>query len=487
MDFPILLDRGSAVPLQRQLYLGIRQAILSGRLAPGRRIPSTRALAEALEISRTTTALAYELLVDEGYLEPSGGSGTYVCSSLPEIHLEAERTALDGSAAEAGLRLSRFGGQVAAMPGPPDPPGPSFYDFSQGCPALEDFPMALWMRLVARHARKGEKAVLGYGPDPQGHRPLREAIADYLRRSRAVKCGTDQVVVVSGTQQAIQLALRILVEPGGAVAMEDPGYLAARRAFQAHGASILPLPAGGRGLDLDPLDRPAGARCRLVYVTPSHQFPTGSVLDLPRRLRLLAWAQKRRAAVLEDDYDSEFRFRGRPLPAMQGLDTAGVVLYAGTFSKVLFPAVRLGYIVVPPSLARTFTLAQWIMCREPSSLLQRALADFIQEGHLERHIRRMRAIYAERRDALVASLGRHFGGRLEILGDESGMHLTARFETALGDEELTRRAAAAGVVLPSAAGLHLGASPGGRFIFGFAAMSPARIREGVRRLAAIGL
>jgi GntR family transcriptional regulator/MocR family aminotransferase len=486
MDFPILLDRGSAVPLQRQLYLAIRTAILSGRLAPGRRIPSTRALAGTLEISRTTAALAFERLAGEGYLEPSSGSGTYVCSSLPDVR-EAEPAIKGKDTTGAGLRLSRWSSQVAALADLPRASGPSVYDFSPGCPALEAVPMALWLRLVARHARVGEAAVLDYGSDPQGHGPLREAIAAYLRRSRAVQCGADQVVVVSGTQQAIQLALRVLVEPGETVAMEDPGYLAARKAFQAHGARILPLPAEDRGLDLGPLERTGADRCRMVYVTPSHQFPTGWVMSLPRRLELLEWCRRHRTAVLEDDYDSEFRFRGRPLPAMQGLDAAGVVLYAGTFSKVLFPALRLGYLVVPPALARTFTLAQWVMSREPSALLQRALADFIQEGHLERHIRRMRSLYAERREALVASLRRHFQGRLEILGDECGMHLMARFATDLSDGEVVRRATAAGVVLPPAARLHLTPGPAGRFLFGYAGMSPARIREGVRRLAAIGL
>jgi GntR family transcriptional regulator/MocR family aminotransferase len=363
----------------------------------------------------------------------------------------------------------------------------ALYDFSPGCPSLEDFPTACWLRLLARHARRAQTSVLDYAPDPQGLAALRESIAAYLRRSRAVKCEPGQVIVVSGTQQAIQLALRLFVEPGETVAMEDPGYLAARKAIQAHGAQILPLPVDARGLDLAPLESPQAARCRLVYVTPSHQFPTGTVLDLPRRLQLIAWAQRAGTAVLEDDYDSEFRFKGRPLPAMQGLDPAGVVLYSGTFSKVLFPAIRLGYLVVPPALAPVATRAMWTMSREPSSLHQWALNDFILEGHLDRHLRRMRALYAARREALVESLAQRFGSRVEILGDEGGMHLSVRFDTPLADAEVTRRAAARGVVLPALAQLHLQAGPGHQFILGFAGMSPARIREGVKRLAAAGL
>jgi GntR family transcriptional regulator / MocR family aminotransferase len=487
MDLPILLARPSEIPLQRQIYLEIRKAILAGQLRPRVRVPSTRALAEALEVSRTTTALAYEQLMGEGYLTASSGSGTYVCAQLPDLCLEAGQPSAGGSHAGTRLRLSEYGRRLAESPRLAAPPCEAPYDFSLGCPSLEEFPMAIWMRLLARHARRAESAVLDYAPDPQGHPPLRAAIAAYLGRSRAVKCDAGQVVVVSGTQQAINMCLQVLVEPGGTVAMEDPGYFAARRAFQAYGARILPLPVGAGGLDLDPLDGPEGAACRMVYVTPSHQFPTGTVMDPTRRLRLLAFCRGRGAAVFEDDYDSEFRFRGRPLPAMQGLDEAGVVLYAGTFSKILFPAFHMGYLVVPQSLAETFTKAQWVTSREPSSLQQWALADFILEGHLERHIRRIRALYAGRRDALVENLQHYFGTRVEILGDEGGMHLTARFETRMPDSEVLRKAAAVGIILPALADRCMVPGRPHGFVFGFARMSPARIREGVRRLAELGL
>lgn len=486
MDVPILLDRSSATPLQRQIYLEFRKAILSRRLVPGQRVPSTRALSEALGVSRTTSALAYEQLASEGYLVGTTGSGTCVARSLPDFCLEDEAASKKNWRGVA-LRLSAYGRTVEAMPRLSAAGGGTLYDFSPGCPSLDGFPMACWLRLLARHSRRAQTEVLDYAPDPQGLGALRESVAAYLRRSRAVKCEADQVIVVSGTQQAIQLVLRLFVDPGETVAMEDPGYLAARRAFQAHGARVLPLPAGDHGLDLSPLEGPGAAACRLVYVTPSHQYPTGTVMDLARRLQLVAWGQRTGTAVLEDDYDSELRFKGRPLPAMQGLDSAGVVLYSGTFSKVLFPAIRLGYLVVPPALAPTVTQAMWTMSREPSSLHQWALNDFILEGHLDRHIRRMRTLYATRREALVESLTRQFGGRVEILGDEGGMHLTALFHTDLADGEVARRAAARGVVLPSMDKLHLGKSPGHRFILGFSGMSPARLREGVKRLAATGL
>jgi GntR family transcriptional regulator/MocR family aminotransferase len=480
MDFPILLDPAGPLPLHRQLYRELRQAILAGRLAPGQRLPSTRALARQLEVSRSTAALGYEQLVSEGYLEAARGSGTFVPHTLPAAPPAAPRR----PAPAPGPRLSRFGRRVAAEGGEDAPVPPSFYDFSPGCPSLEDFPRAPWSRLLARHARRAEPELLDYGPDPRGHGPLREAIADYLRRSRAVRCAADQVLVLSGTQQALDLALRLLVEPGETVAMEDPGYPGARRAILAHGARILPLPAGDAGLDLAPLERPGA--CRLAYLTPSHQFPTGSVLDLPGRLRLLAWARERGTALLEDDYDSEFRYRGRPLPAMQGLDPEAPVLYAGTFSKVLAPALHLAYLVVPPALAEVAARARRLTSREPSALEQAALADFIREGHLERHVRRMRGVYARRREALVESLLRHFGAGVTILGDAGGMHLMVRFRDGRDDAARVRRAAAAGVVLPAMARYHLGPAPPGGFILGFAGLSPARIREGVRRLAAGG-
>lgn len=487
MDLPILLARSSDVSLQCQIYLEIRKAILDGQLPPRVRVPSTRALAKALEVSRTTTALAYEQLVSEGYLTASSGSGTYVCASLPRLGLEADRKGPGRYPDGTGLRLTDYGRRLAESPRLAAPLREAPYDFSLGYPSLEAFPMAIWLRLLARHGRRAESAVLDRARDPQGHLPLREAIAAYLGRFRAVKCDAGQVVVVSGTQQAINMCLQLLVEPGGTVAMEDPGYFAARRAFQAYGARILPLPVGAGGLDLDPLDGPEGEACRMVYVTPSHQFPTGTVMDLAHRLRLLAFCQGRGVAVFEDDYDSEFRFRGRPLPAMQGLDEAGVVLYAGTFSKILFPSFHMGYLVVPQSLAETFTKAQWVTSREPSSLQQWALADFIREGHLERHIRRMRTLYASRRDALVESLGHHFGTRVEILGDEGGIHLTARFDTRMPDPEVIRKSAAAGIILPALADRCMVPGPAHGFVFGYGRMSPARIREGVRRLAELGL
>jgi len=481
MDFPLLLDPDSPLALHRQVYLGIRGAILSGRLTRGQRLLSSRALAGLLEISRTTATLACEQLVGEGYLETRRGSGTYVCASLPEEYLaplDAPDRDLNPAVRPA---LSGFGRRLGGL-GDPGGPRNLPYDFAPDRPALDEFPMALWSRLLARQCRAASPKLLAYAADPAGYAPLREAVADYLRRSRAVRCQADQVIVLSGAQQAIDVALRVLVDPGETVAMEDPGYPGARRAFLAHGARILPLPVGKDGLDLAGLKR---SPVRLAYVTPSHQYPTGVVLDLAHRLELLTWARERGAMVFEDDYDSEFRYQGRPLPAMQGLDGAGAVLYAGTFSKALFPGLRLGYLVAPAALVGPLTRAVALTSRQAPVLEQGALADFIREGHLDGHLRRMRTLYGVRREALVEALDRCFGNRVAILGASGGMHLMARFSAARPDGELVRRAAELGVGLVPAAGFHLAPAPGSGFILGFSALTPARIREGVRRLATL--
>ena len=481
MDFPLLLDPDSPLPLHQQVYRGIRGAVLSGRLSRGQRLPSTRALAALLEISRTTATLACDQLVSEGYLEARRGSGTYVCAQLPEDYLAPALPDREGQEAVRPT-LSGYGRRLEGLGCPEFPAKGLPYDFSPGRPALDAFPMDIWSRLLTRQCREGGTGLLGYAEDPAGHAPLREALADYLRRSRAVRCEADQVIVVTGCQQAIDLAARVLVDPGATVALEDPGYPKARRSFLAHGARIQPLPVGDDGLELAGLKT---SRPRLVYLTPSHQYPTGLVLDLPRRLELLTWAGEAGALIFEDDYDSEFRFGGRPLPAMQGLDGAGTVLYSGTFSKVLFPALRLGYLVAPRALAGPLSRALGLLSRQPPTLEQATLADFIREGHLERHLRRMRTLYGARREALVEALAAAFGDRVSILGAEGGMHLLARFVTQRKDQELVRLAAELGVALTPASGYYLDPAPSSGFIFGFAALTPARIREGIRRLATV--
>ena len=349
-------------------------------------------------------------------------------------------------------------------------------------PALDAFPFDVWQKITTRHWRRPQRDLLGYG-DPAGHRPLREAIASYLGAARAVRCRPEQVIVVAGTQQAIDLVARVLLDPGDSVWVEDYGYLAARGALTAAEARLVPVPVDEEGIDVA-----AGARlcadARLAYVSPSHQYPLGVTLSLGRRLALLEWASRTGAWVVEDDYDSEFRYSGRPLAAMQGLDEEGRVIYLGTFSKVLFPSLRMGYMVVPEDMVEAFTAARALVGWCSPVVDQSIVADFIGEGHFARHIRRMRALYAERQAALVAAARRELGGLLEVGAAAAGMHLTGRLPDGVDDAAASRAAVAAGVQTQplSAFALERHYRRGG-LLLGYAAYNEREIRDGVRKLA----
>src|SRR5262245_35577676 len=431
----IKLYQHSTTSLHNQLYDELRQAILTGRLKPGERVPSTRTLSQSLGVSRTTITQSYEQLLSEGYLRAATGSGTFVGCQLPDELLktrpvETPRTAMTWRDANHQIELSRYGASITDLI-PFEPPEPDVpINFKAGRPALDEFPLQQWRRLMLRHYRANDLSMLDYADGSQGYEPLREAIAGYLRRARAVTCDADQVVIVNGSQQALDLIAKLLIDRGDPVAIEDPGYLSARRVFLAHGAELLPTPVDESGIIVDKLNSTAilksKGRLKLVYVTPSHQFPTGATLTLPRRLDLLAWAEKMEVMIIEDDYDSEFRYGSRPIPALQGLAGGDSVIYAGTLSKVLFPALRMGYLVVPRPLARVFARAKWLADRQTPMIEQRVLTDFINEGYWERHLRRMRTLYDKRRQALSRALETHFGDRVTILGDNAGMHLMTR-------------------------------------------------------------
>ncbi len=463
MDFAITLDQRSATPLHKQLYDELRRAILTGRLKPGERVPSTRGLSQSLGVSRATVTLSYEQLLSEGYLRASTGSGTFVGCELPDELLKTKPVEKSGPTAKPReatrrIELSRYGSSIADSNPfePPEPEAP--INFRTGCPALDEFPLRQWRRLMIKHYRAKDDsmldvkdcATLDYAPDSQGYGPLREAIAGYLRHARAVKCDADQLVIVNGAQQAVDLIAKLLIDRGDQVAIENPGYLGARRVFLAHGAELLPAPVDESGIVVDALTSKSKGGLKLVYVTPSHQFPTGVTLTLARRLDLLCWAEKTGAMIVEDDYDSEFRFGSRPIPSLQGLANGDSVIYVGTFSKVLFPSLRIGYLVATPSLARVFARAKWLADRQTPAVEQRVLADFINEGHLERHLRRMRTLYGARRQTLVRAFEIYFGDRVTILGGNAGMHLMIRLRSGLDDDEIQRRARASGVGLGSA-------------------------------------
>ena len=477
----MVLQRPSAMPLHRQIYEQWRAGILTGRFRRGERVPSTRELAAALAVSRSTVSESYEQLIAEGYLDAAHGSGTFVCHELPDEALRTGRAGVATRAEEPAIRLSRYGaGLRDDFLYPKTPPG--FLRFTHWRPDLERFPFGLWRKLVLRHLRSGAndlfdyRELFDYAEQSAGYEPLRREIASYVARSRAVRCAPEQVVIVNGSQQGLDLCVRLLLERGDEVAFENPGYQGANRIFQAHGAQVRPASIDADGVVIGDL----GRKARVVYVTPSHQFPTGVSMSLARRLELIEWARGQGAAIIEDDYDSEYRYSGAPLPSLQGLARGVPVIYIGTFSKVMFPGLRIGYVIAPQRLVASLKRAKWLADRHTSLVDQAVLADFIREGHLERHIRRMRRLYGRRREVLVESLDRYFGEKARICGDAAGMHLLVRFD----DDGLERRATANRVLLMSAAGYYLTEPPSGEFIFGFSSIGERTIREGVKRLAA---
>jgi GntR family transcriptional regulator/MocR family aminotransferase len=464
-------------PLFRQVYAGLRRAILAGAFRAGDRLPSTRGLAQQLGVSRTVVVLAYDHLLAEGFAVGRGGSGTYVPNGL-----SAPRKG--GSAKSAQVRLSRFGSVAAATGSTADFPGtratPLRYDFAYGRSDVECFPFELWRRILNRRARKIRIRELDYGPTA-GSAALRDAICAHLRRSRAVACEPSQVIVVNGSQQALDLIARVLIDPGDGVAIEEPGYQGTREVLRAAGARLHAIRVDRDGLD--PASLPDSAR--MAVVTPSHQFPTGAILPLARRQTLLRWAQRHNAVIVEDDYDGEFRYDGKSLESLQGLDTEGRVIYVGTFSRTIFSALRIGYLVVPMSLLPAFTAAKWLGDRHTATLEQETLAEFISTGLYERHLRRIRRRNAASRQALLEALHEHVGDRGEVTGDGAGAHVVLWPDKRISEEAAIAAAASRGVGIYGVERYFLRRASRPGLILGYPRMGAADIREGVRRLAKI--
>ncbi len=473
---PIAIDRTTSPPLYRQLYHWFRQAIVSGQLRPGQRIPSTRALAAELRISRLPVLNAFAQLHAEGYLETRVGSGTMVSPDVPG-HAR-------GPGASGRLVSPQGGSSGTPAPAaiPPAPPSWSstLGPFRVSLPALDHFPIRIWSRLVARHARNPPGESLAYG-DPMGYLPFRQAIAEYLGAARGVRCDVAQVMVVAGSQQGLQLAARVLLASGDRVWMEEPGYPGAHQALTAAGARMIPVPVDQDGLKVEEGIRLA-SDARAVYLTPSHQYPLGATMSAARRLELLQWAAGAAAWIVEDDYDSEYRFGARPVAALQGLDAHGRVIYAGTLSKVLFPALRIGYLVLPMGLVPAFAAAREAADIFSATLYQAALTDFLREGHFARHLRRMRALYLERREALTAALARQLGSELEIVGSEAGMHLTALLEPGIDDRAVSDQGARHGLSVMPLSLCRLHPAMRGGVILGYGGSSPSQTEDGVRSL-----
>ena len=473
MRVPVSVDRRLPLSLQRQIYDAWRRGILDGRFRRGDQVPSTRELASALAVSRATVTAAYDQLIAEGYFEGVHGSGTFICRELPEEPLRPDITARVARAA-APVRLSRHASRLRDWPARP-PLLPGMVDLARTGPDIDYFPFTLWRRLLMRHLRRVRPRVVTHSAPAAGHEGLRQEIAAYVARSRAVRCDPGQVIVVNGSQQALDLCMRVLVDEGDAVAVEDPAYPGTRHLCTAYGARIVPIAVTVDGLRVAGLPETA----RIVCVTPSHQFPSGVSMSLARRLELLDWARTHSAVVIEDDYDSEYRYSGAPLPALQGLGRGASVIYVGTYSNVMFPGLRLGYVIVPRDLVRPFTRAKSLADRATPMLEQAALADFKREGHLERHIRRMRRLYRRRREALLEEMARHFGDSATVQGDAAGMHALVKFEA----RDIAARAARQGVRLISAAPYYASGRAPGEFIISFAATPERTLAEGIRRLA----
>lgn len=467
-------------PLYAQIYDGYRKAILEGRLRAGQRIPSTRALARELGISRLPVLTAFEQLLHEGYLEGRTGSGTFVASSIQDMR---DATAL-AKAPPSRRSISRRRAAVpAATPARVVASKPMLGAFRVSLPALDHFPKVIWARLVTRHARAMSIEQMAYG-DPAGYLPLRHAVADYLRTARAVACDASQVLIVSGSQMALHLCARVLLKPGDTLYFEDPGYPGARAALSATGATVQSVPVDGDGLVVQAMRR-VKSKARAVYVTPSHQYPLGVSMNVSRRLELLAWARRHDAWIIEDDYDSDYRYSSRPLGALQGMNGAEQVIYTGTFSKVLFPAMRIGYVVAPASLVEKFVAQRLTLDLFPQTLDQLVLTDFLCEGHFARHVRRMRAIYQARRDTLVREIGKHLGDVLTIVNADAGMHLTARLPKGFDDVEVVRLARVRGISAIALSTCHSANTRDPGLVLGFGGVPEKEIVPGVRILSEV--
>lgn len=477
-----------AVPLYKQIYGSIRDSILGGELESQTRLPASRTLADQLGISRMTVVNAYDQLLAEGYLEGKHGSGTYVAAHLPEEFLRVRVTKkleMDAvplsrriSLSDYGKRLARSSERIA------DHHSASVVvPFQHSVIAAEEFPFDLWAKISQKHLKYSYKRLGGYG-ETAGYRPLRQAIAHHLRSTRGVQCEDEQVIVTAGTQQAVFLIAKLLLAPNEKVWLEDPCHLGASDVMFAMGAEVSHVPVDDEGFNTECAKRERKP-ARMVYVTPSRQFPLGMTMSLQRRLSLLEWAKENEAWVIEDDYDSEFRYSGRPLPALQGLDRGQRVLYVGTFSKTVFPGLRIGCLVVPPDLIDVFTAARALIDLHAPITDQMVLADFIAEGHFERHVRRMRTLYRERQSVLVEEVQKHLDGFIEVEKSDAGMHVIGWLPKGVDDKNISQKATELGLRACPVSRYTARTLERGGLMLGYTAFNERQIKSGVRKLARV--
>ena len=475
------LDRASGQPLNEQLYKGLKGLILNGVLRSGVRLPATRILAGELDVSRNTVLAAYDQLLAEGFTEARPGAGTRVSADLPDLS-EDHRAA---DPLPQGSATPDLPARVLDLISRHQPGTTQHRAFLPGTPDVSAFPFEEWGRAAGRFWRRPPRDLLE-DRDGRGHGPLRRAIADYLVAVRGAKCTADQIIITSGAQQGIDLCVRVLLEPGDPVVMENPGYRGLMSAFSTAGVAVVQAPVDGEGLNVARA-RALAPRPRLLAVTPSHQFPLGETMSLARRLDLLAWARDAGFWVLGDDYDSEYRYRGRPLAALQGLDGGDRVIYAGTFSKVMFPALRLGYLVVPEPLIEAFLRLRGAVDDFPALAMQPVLAEFMETGRFGAHVRRMRQMYGERQSILRDELTRRFSGLFTVPDDDAGMHLTVglsddAFHRGLRDGAISREAANLDVTARALSGYYAGPEKRHGLVLGYTAHPEKTLRAAAARL-----
>jgi GntR family transcriptional regulator / MocR family aminotransferase len=470
------LDRASRTPLTRQIYMQVRSAVLSGSLPPGTRVPSSRAMALKLGVARASVVSAYEHLLAEGYVESRHGSGTFIAADLtglasPRRGTSRSKKRIVPTSAQVFSDFERSAVQSDARP------------FNTGRTLIDARTAETWRRLTHRAVRRLGANDLGY-TDPAGLAELRANIGDYLRAARAVRCDPEQIVITAGTQQAIDIAIRVLLAPGDEVWVEDPGYPLTHAQLLLAKARPHPIPVDAQGLIVTAGLRRA-PRARAAFVTPSHQFPTGVALSMTRRLELLAWARRHGAFIVEDDYTSEFRYSGPPLASLQGLDDSEQVIYIGTLNKALFPGLRIGYAVVPRALLQAFVGARYLIDRQPATLPQAVVYEFMQEGHFAAHIRRMRQLYREQRDALAETLMRRAADRLDVAVPDQGMHLVAYLCDGSSDVAIEAAAQRAGIVVRAISRFYRAARSRPGLMLGFSGFPRQLIVPSAARLAAL--
>ncbi|WP_322104579.1 PLP-dependent aminotransferase family protein [Paraburkholderia sp. J41] len=483
------LDKRSAEPAYRQLLQLMQQAILTGRLAPGTKLPSSRTLAGDLGVARNTVLHVYDQLSAEGYVISTTGSGTYVADTRPDsaaVNPPANAESAPGAAPDAEVRatcprgdMSKRGQRLIDEAGVS---AKQWGAFMPGVPDVAEFPARTWSRLQSRLWKSANHGLLTYAPGG-GYRPLRRALSDYLRVARSVRCTPDQIIITTGIHQSIDLAVRLLADVGDRAWVEEPCYWGARSVLQSSGLTLAPIPVDEEGLN--PREADLREPPRMALVTPSHQYPLGMVMSLARRRTLLEFARQHKVWIIEDDYDSEFRYGSRPLASLQGLDDSGRVIYVGSLGKLLFPGLRIGYMVVPERLAATFRTGVAELYREGQLMQQAVLAEFIMDGYLTSHVRRMRTLYGERRQLLIDAVTQHFGDALPVMGDEAGLHFVLGLPADADDRAITAAAFEAGVIVRPLTAYYSTRQPPQGLLTGYACVPHEQIAPAFATLARV--